>query len=254
MAPEGSRLQSMFCGRWEDSLPRDEQTRIFLDFTPMLFETVLSYLRTLALAPPGVSVGLPSVEAEHRQEFYMMMRFLGLSVAELPLAMKAYHGNMIVSDNGRRLQASANTANQCIAVAVGCAAIGCFESLVWKVTVEALPVSGWLGIGVISTEKPQLDSYRDPSSYTWTGQTQGGGRVMAAGQETISSWSGWAQGDVALFKFNAAGGSLHMHHARLMRCFEFPRIPAGDWRLHVALRASTVLLSEAAANEAALMA
>lgn len=184
----------------------------------------------------------------------MMMRFLGLSVAELPLAMKAYHGNIIVSDNGRRLQASANTANQCIAVAVGCAAIGCFESLVWKVTVEALPVSGWLGIGAISTEKPQLDSYRDPSSYTWTGQTQGGGRVMAAGQETISSWSGWAQGDVALFKFNAAGGSLHMHHARLMRCFEFPRIPAGDWRLHVALRASTVLLSEAAANEAALMA
>ncbi|CAJ1424266.1 unnamed protein product [Effrenium voratum] len=46
MAPEGSLLHSMFCGRWEDSLPRDEQTRIFLDFTPMLFETVLSYLRT----------------------------------------------------------------------------------------------------------------------------------------------------------------------------------------------------------------
>lgn len=47
---QGSRLELLFCGRWDDSLLRDEQGRIFLDLDPFYFNRILEYLYILKIS------------------------------------------------------------------------------------------------------------------------------------------------------------------------------------------------------------
>lgn len=44
---EGSMLEAVFSGRWEATLPRDNQGRIFIDENPVIFGEVVRYLHTL---------------------------------------------------------------------------------------------------------------------------------------------------------------------------------------------------------------
>ena len=49
---EGSRLEALFCGRWDKKLPRDSKGRIFLDVNPTCFQIIVDYLNELAISSP----------------------------------------------------------------------------------------------------------------------------------------------------------------------------------------------------------
>ncbi|GKY91981.1 hypothetical protein MPSEU_000169700 [Mayamaea pseudoterrestris] len=45
---KGSKLAETFSGRWDDSLPKNEQGSFFIDYKPELFVPLLDFLRTLS--------------------------------------------------------------------------------------------------------------------------------------------------------------------------------------------------------------
>ena len=49
---EGSRLEALFCGRWDKKLPRDSKGRIFLNVNPTCFQIIVDYLNELAISSP----------------------------------------------------------------------------------------------------------------------------------------------------------------------------------------------------------
>ena len=51
MAPHDSLFNAMFSGRWDESLSKDAEGRIFLDMSPKVFSAILSYLRVVRLDP-----------------------------------------------------------------------------------------------------------------------------------------------------------------------------------------------------------
>ena len=75
---KGSLFSSMFSGRWETSLARDEDGRIFFDFNPQYFVLILDYLRGKAIATPENPVPLPKVPDDQVKSFNNLIEYLGL--------------------------------------------------------------------------------------------------------------------------------------------------------------------------------
>jgi hypothetical protein len=75
---EGSLLASMFSGRWEDSLARDEDGRIFFDFNPQYFVYILDYLRARTIATAENPAPLPKVAEDQVKHFSNLVEYLGL--------------------------------------------------------------------------------------------------------------------------------------------------------------------------------
>ena len=81
---EGSLLASMFSGRWEDSLERDQDGAIFFDFNPQYFLVILDYLRAKKIATPENPVPLPKVAEDQAKSFNILLEYLGLSDEIVP--------------------------------------------------------------------------------------------------------------------------------------------------------------------------
>ena len=81
---QGSLLASMFSGRWEKSLARDENGRIFFDFNPQYFVFILDYLRAKKISTPENPAPLPKVPEEQVKNFNNLVEYLGLSDEIIP--------------------------------------------------------------------------------------------------------------------------------------------------------------------------
>ncbi|CAB4040061.1 Chaperone dnaK2 [Paramuricea clavata] len=75
---EGSLLASMFSGRWEDGLERDQDGAIFFDFSPQYFGFILDYLRTKKIATPESPASMPKVPEDQVKNFNNLVEYLGL--------------------------------------------------------------------------------------------------------------------------------------------------------------------------------
>ena len=82
---EGSLLASMFSGRCEKSLKRDENNRVFLEIDPDCFKIVVKWLRLLRIDP---SAGFPRVPAVLETDLQKWMGHLGLSIPRPPVGAK----------------------------------------------------------------------------------------------------------------------------------------------------------------------
>ena len=76
---EGSLLATMFSGRWEDNLKRDENGAIFFDFNPKHFGLIMEYLRVKKITSSGNSPTLPEVSEDEVNNFNTLVEYLGLS-------------------------------------------------------------------------------------------------------------------------------------------------------------------------------
>ncbi len=76
---EGSLLATMFSGRWEDGVKRDEDGAVFFDFNPQYFGYILDYLRTKKIATPEDPAELPKVSRDQAKNFHTLVEYLGLS-------------------------------------------------------------------------------------------------------------------------------------------------------------------------------
>ena len=81
---KGSLFATMFSGRWEDSVERDEDGAVFFDFNPKYFVCILDYLRAKKIENPANSPPLPKVPEDHAENFRGFVDYLGLSDEIVP--------------------------------------------------------------------------------------------------------------------------------------------------------------------------
>ena len=75
---EGSLLASMFSGRWEDRVKRDQDGAVFFDVNPQHFTVILDYLRIKKIASPENPAPLPKVPEDQLKEFNILVEYLSL--------------------------------------------------------------------------------------------------------------------------------------------------------------------------------
>ena len=81
---ENSLLATMFSGRWEESLERDQDGAVFLDFNPQYFVLILDYLREKKIAQPEKPIPLPKVSDDELERFNNLLQYLGLNDEIVP--------------------------------------------------------------------------------------------------------------------------------------------------------------------------
>lgn len=77
---KGTRLESLFSGRWDKELQRDNNGRIFLDVNPVCFQLILDFLveRSMAVAEDSIQEP-PSVDEEYKHIFEHQLELFGLT-------------------------------------------------------------------------------------------------------------------------------------------------------------------------------
>jgi len=75
----GTRLATLFSGRWETRLLRDRRHRIFLDVNPMCFKKIVDYHNLVRIAPPDDPPDLPEVAPEEQETMRRLLQFFGLA-------------------------------------------------------------------------------------------------------------------------------------------------------------------------------
>ena len=76
---KGTRLESLFSGRWDKKLQRDNDGRIFLDVDPACFQAIVDYLNELAISSEDNPPHPPSVDDEHKHILKHQLGLFGLS-------------------------------------------------------------------------------------------------------------------------------------------------------------------------------
>ncbi|XP_028411069.1 uncharacterized protein LOC114533673 [Dendronephthya gigantea] len=81
---EGSLFATMFSGRWEDSVERDQDGTVFFDFNPNHFGVILNYLRVKKIATSENPVSLFKISEDEANNFNILVEYLGLSDEIVP--------------------------------------------------------------------------------------------------------------------------------------------------------------------------
>ena len=76
---KGTRLESLFSGRWDKKLQRDNDGRIFLDVDPACFQAIVDYLNELAISSEDNPPHPPSVDDEHKHILTHQLSLFGIS-------------------------------------------------------------------------------------------------------------------------------------------------------------------------------
>ena len=78
LAPD-TMFTYMFSGRWEESLKRDDNGRIFLDHDPEFIEIIVNFLRKSKIKDPIEPVRPPKVICDKKKDFDDLLRYFGLT-------------------------------------------------------------------------------------------------------------------------------------------------------------------------------
>mmetsp|Transcript_16843 Transcript_16843/g.38027 ORF Transcript_16843/g.38027 Transcript_16843/m.38027 type:complete len:339 (-) Transcript_16843:121-1137(-) len=242
-----SILAAMFSGRWEESMKSDNKGRIFLDFDPDCFATMLHHLRLARLtSEPPCWYSVSSPEGKHKY-FMVMLKFFGLvNALEPPCQTLSPHGNwkeyMKTRDGG--------TAVEVVRPDVFVSALGnqVMDKGVYYWAFEIRKVgeegNGPL-LGIRSTTKPINEG-----SYGWSSpslppkqfqvQVMGGvakkGLVIYASQIAANcEWNGFQTFDHVNMRLDLDAGELRMKVGRFGHREFVLLVPRDAYQLNIAL-------------------
>eukprot|EP00985_Skeletonema_marinoi_P015000 scaffold7652_cov80-Skeletonema_marinoi.AAC.1 len=77
---KGTRLEALFCGRWDKKLQRDNIGRIFLDVNGDCFQAIVDYLNELVISGEDDIPKPPMVDDEHKQYLDCQLAIFGINV------------------------------------------------------------------------------------------------------------------------------------------------------------------------------
>eukprot|EP00210_Caulerpa_lentillifera_P004856 g4636.t1 len=159
---EGSVLDLIFSGRWEDRIVRDNEGRVFLDYDPDLFRVILRYLSAIhTYGAAAEHLEIRPIPNHLEAEFRLMLAHLGLHKLIQPTVQ--FKWSPILKSPGVTLQ-NQNT----VAVANAILTLRHFilSESIWKSGLFQFEVSfdlieEWLMIGIIRADvtlQPTEDS------------------------------------------------------------------------------------------------
>ena len=235
---KGSLFSSMFSGRWETSLARDEDGRIFFDFNPQHFVLILDYLRGKAIATPENPVPLPKVPDDQVKSFNNLIEYLGLS-EEIVLAPIAPPEKFNLHSTGVTLQEGGKVAvhdsTQAYKYVLGDNVYR--QGIVRrKLRIESFQNNYWMVVGVVKGDVvPQNDNSQCwPGSYGWalgsTGQVWTNESIT--NDNTLKNLT--KQGDTLELVLDCDAAKLSLHLPTDQQ-FHIDLPKAQTWKLHVNL-------------------
>ena len=247
---EGSLLSTMFSGRWEDGLKRDQDGAVFFDFNPEYFNYILKYLRTKKILTPEKPAELPKVPPDDLKNFTALVEYLGLSeeivvttdesnevvpTGIVPSEKFNLHGpNITLQDEGK-VAVHSSTWEYEYVVGENIYQQGIVHL---KLKLEAFENNNaWLLVGIVIADAVQENnclSYKWPGSYGWTlGKT---GTVWKNGSQRPHNWvqNLVKQGDTIELVLNCDAATLSLHLPTGQKCYiDLPKYHT--WKLHVNL-------------------
>ena len=238
---EGSLLSTMFSGRWEDSLKRDQDGAVFFDFNPEYFNYILKYLRTKKIVTPEKPAELPKVPPDDLKNFTTLVEYLGLSEEIVVSADEIVRGEkfnlhgpkMTLQEEGKVAVHSSNNGHE-YAIGENIYQQGIVHL---KLKLESFKDNDWLLVGIVKEDAVQQknsNSYAWPGSYGWALGTSG--EVYKNGSQTIDNLlkNQTKQGDMVelVLDCDAAKLSLHLPTGQQFH-FDLPK--SQTWKLHVNL-------------------
>ena len=246
---EGSLLASMFSGRWEDSLARDEDGRIFFDFNPQYFVYILDYLRARTIASAENPAPFrPKLAEDQVKHFGDLVEYLGLgdgivvSVGESneivpteiapPEKFNLHSTGVTIQEDGK---VAVNSAGHKYVLGVNTYQRGIVRR---KLKIESFRNNDWMVVGVVKADVVPLNdnSYNCPGSYGWILGSSSWQGVFKAGSLTQDNTlrNLTKQGDTVelLLDCDAAKLSLHLPTGQQFH-IDLPK--SQTWRLHVNL-------------------
>ena len=247
---EGSLLASMFSGRWEDSLARDEDGRIFFDFNPQYFVYILDYLRARTIASAENPAPFrPKLAEDQVKHFGDLVEYLGLgdeivmSVGEtneivpteiVPPEKFNLHSTGVTIQESGKVAVNNSTGHKYV--------LGENTYQRWIVRrnlkIESFQGNDWMVVGVVKADVvPQNDnSYNCPGSYGWILGSSSWQGVFKEGSLTQDNTlrNLTKQGDTVelLLDCDAAKLSLHLPSGHQFH-IDLPK--SQSWRLYLNL-------------------
>ena len=237
---KGSLFSSMFSGRWETSLARDEDGRIFFDFNPQYFVLILDYLRGKAIATPDNPVPLPKVPDDQVKSFNNLIEYLGLSdeIVPAPIAppkkFNLHSTGVTLQEDGKVAVHDATGAHKYV-LGDNVYRQGIVRR---KLKIESFQNNWWMVVGMVKGDVvPQNDSsHKWPGSYGWLLGCNGNQGVWKEGSHTPDNTltNLTKQGDTVelVLDCDAAKLSLHLPTGQQFH-IDLPK--AQTWKLHVNL-------------------
>jgi len=211
---EGSMFSNMFSGRWDDALTRDKEGRVFIDEDPELIKIIVNFLRRKKREDPDRPIyTYPMIPEDKKEDFLSLLNYFGLTcfffgvpfdVSEAEVVQP--HTTLVATsktENKLHLTLSGNSTHHFLYIkkplnlASGTAS--------WKVTVDLLPGSGWIYMGVIQNLSALQTSYDDSTSYGWACDNQ----CYIKGQDQSTGWTGFTQGECLYFHIKARKLTMH---------------------------------------------
>ncbi len=240
---EGSLLATMFSGRWEDAVKRDEDGAVFFDFNPQYFSYILDYLRAKRIATPEDPAPLPKVPKDQEKSFSNLVQYLGLSDEIVPTEIVSTEKfnlrrpEITLQEDGKVAVHGSNGGHKYV--------LG--ESIYhrgiarFKLKLESLRNNNWIMVGVLKADVlPQPDNKK--YSFTWPGchgwslgsDTNLGVFKNGSFTEDSTLLKLTKQGDTVELVLDCDAGKLSLHLPTGQQAqIDIPKSQA--WRLHVNL-------------------
>ena len=236
---ECSLLATMFSGRWEDSVKRDQDGVVFFDVNPKYFGYILDYLRAKKIATPENPAPLPEVPQNQEKNFSNLVEYLGLSKEIVPTEITTEKlsekfnlrspeisiqedGKVAVHDSskGHKYALGENVYQHGI--------------IHFKLKLESFLNNNWIMVAIWKADVvPQSDlSYSSPGCNGWYLGTGNPGVIKNGSHTSNNTFNVTKQGDTVELVLDCDAGKLSLHLPTGQQShIEIPK--SQSWRLHV---------------------
>ena len=240
---EGSLLTVMFSDRWEQTLERDQDGVVFLDFNPQYFALILDYLRARKIATPDYPARLPKVSQDRENNFKALIHYLGLSeetvdeiLPSVPCKKFGLHSSEIALNESKTMAIHGPTPGHSFILGEN---VYQREVVSIKMKLESFEDSNWVFVGIVKANfvPPNNSAFGWHGSYGWAlGSFASSQRVWKDGvsksDSTLKNLT--KEGDILELVLDCISGRLL---PRLVTGHQFKiQIPkANMWRLNIDL-------------------
>ena len=253
---EGSLLATMFSGRWEDSVKRDQDGAVFFDVNPQYFGYILDYLRAKKIATPENPAPLPEVRQNQEKNFSNLVEYLGLSKEIVPTKIETE--KLSEKFNSRELSEKFNSHSPEISiqedgkVAVNHSSEGhqyvlgqnVYQHGItrFKLKLESFQSNNWIMVAILKADVAPQSQRSQQHSFSWSGcngwslGSNYNVGVYKNGSLTTNKTfeNATKQGDVVELVLDCDAGKLSLHLPTGQQSqIEIPK--SQSWRLHVNL-------------------
>ena len=235
-----SMLATMFSGRWENHIDRDQDGAANLDYNPQHFEMILGYLDWMKLATPK-NPPLPKVPKDQRDSFKGLVQYLILSNEITLSEIFNSHSSGVTLEEEGQVAVHNQTASATHEYVLG----KYFYSqgtVILNLKLEFFWRHRWMFVGVTKANENQSQaSVSHHASCNWSGSYgwnlgSVGGWVWENGTCTIDHVSGnfSKRGDTVKLALECEAGKLSLHLPTGQK-FDIDLPRAQTWRLNVTL-------------------